>query len=33
MLFQWAQNINPEKNSIVSGFEKLKIIANSALDS
>ena len=33
MLFQWAQKINPEKNSIVSGFEKLKIIANSALDS
>jgi len=33
MLLHWAQNINPEKNSVVSGFGKLKIKANSVLDS
>jgi hypothetical protein len=33
MLLHWAQNINPDKNSVVSGFGKLKIKANSVLDS
>ena len=33
LVFDWAQQIKPEKNSIVSGFEKLKVSATSALDS
>ena len=33
LIFDWAQQLKPENNSIVSGFEKLKVGANSALDS
>ena len=33
LIFDWAQQSKPEKNSIVSGFEKLKVDATSALDS
>ena len=33
LIFDWAQQLKPEKNSIVSGFEKLKFGATSALDS
>jgi hypothetical protein len=32
-MFDWAQQLAPEKNNIISGFEKLKIGAASALDS
>lgn len=33
LMFDWAQQLKPEKNSIISGFEKLNIRTNSALDS
>ena len=33
LIFDWAQQLQLEKNSIVSGFEKLKVGATSALDS
>jgi hypothetical protein len=33
LIFDWAQQLKPEKNSIVTGFEKLKVGATSALDS
>ena len=33
LIFDWTQQLKPEKNSIVSGFEKLKVGATFALDS
>ena len=32
LIFNWGQQLKPEKNSIVSGFEKLKVGNTSALD-